>query len=114
MLYSPLKAKPTGRKTLNPFARERRILRRRRSKLRIQLKIQNKINPTSNKIIKLKAELYDINLKIKESIENQNLSKETKVTEKIEENPHYFYSYAKSFSKQKSTVGPLFNKDNGP
>ena len=112
MIYSPLKSKPTGRKPLNPFTRERRILRRRRSKLRNQIKIQNKINPTTNKIRILKAELYDINIKIKESIENQNLSKETKVTAKIEENPHYFYSYAKRFSKQKSTVGPLFNKDN--
>ena len=60
----------------------------------------------------LRAELYDLNTKIKESIEQQELEKETKVLEKIKENPRYFYSYAKRFSKRPSTIGPLLNDKN--
>ena len=112
MLYCPPKSKPKNFRQLNPFTRERRTLRRRRRKLRAQIKIKRKINPTANKLIHLNAELYDINIKIKESIKNQRCEKETKVTDKIIENPKYFYSYAKQFSKQKSTVGPLLNDQN--
>ena len=42
-------------------------------------------------------------------MEKQELSNESKVLERIKENPRYFFSYAKRFSKRPSTVGPLLN-----
>jgi len=36
--------------------------------------------------------------------------KESKALEKIKTNPKYFYSYAKSLSKIKSSISMLFNK----
>ena len=109
-LYAPPKIPP--RKQSNPFVRDRIILRRRKRKVKNQIRVKNRINPNSNKLMTLRAELYDLNTKIKESIEQQELEKETKVLEKIQENPRYFYSYAKRFSKRPSTIGPLLNDKN--
>ena len=68
-------------------------------------------NPNSRKLKTLRAELYDIERKIKESIINQRAANEIKALECIKKNPRYFYSYAKQFAKQVSTVGPLLNNE---
>ena len=112
MIYTPLKTTISNRRQLNPFARERRILRRRRKKVRTQIKVKMLMNPSAKKLLPLRAELYDLNMQIKESLKDQKISKESRVIEKIKQNPHYFYSYAKRFSKQKSTIGPLLNHQN--
>ena len=109
-LYAP--SKIPVRKQSSPFVRDRIILRRRKRKVKTQIKLKTKINPNSIKLISLRAELYDLNTRIKESIQQQELSKETNVLEKIKENPRYFYSYAKRFSKRPSTIGPLLNDKN--
>ena len=64
-------------------------------------------NPLSRKLAKLRTELYDLDIEIKESINNQQKAREAIALKNIMENPRYFYSYAKQFAKQKSTVGPL-------
>ena len=108
MLYTPPKKNHTN--CTNPFQRERNILRRRKRKVKRQISELSGRNKFSRKIEKLRAEIYDIDIKIKECINNQQASCEAKALENIKENPRYFYSYAKQFSKQESTVGPLLNE----
>ena len=108
MIYSPTKS--NNHKFKNFFTRERDILRRRKRKVKPQIKALTEKNSSSNKLDKLRSELYDIEEKIKESITNQQASREAKALESIKRNPRYFYSYAKQFSKQASTVGPLLTE----
>ena len=107
MLYSPTKSNPSKYK--NFFTRERDILRRRKRKVKPQIDALSNKNPNSQKLETLRAELYDVERKIKDSIINQRASKEVKAIECIKKNPRFFYSYAKQFAKQASTVGPLLN-----
>ena len=108
MLYSPTKSSHTKYK--NFFTRERDILRRRKRKVKPQIKSLSEKNPASRKLEKLRSELYDIDRKIKESITNQRASSEAKAVECIKKNPSYFYSYAKRFAKKPCTVGPLLTE----
>ena len=68
--------------------------------------------PIVKKLIKLRAELHDIDQEIAESISKQSKDRETKAIAKIIENPRFFFSFAKRHAKRKSTVGPLLNEDN--
>jgi hypothetical protein len=43
------------------------------------------------------------------TIPEQKAQEEEKAVKGIEENPRYFYSYAKKSAKSKSRVGPLFD-----
>ena len=108
MLYTPPKRNHTN--CTNPFQRERNILRRRKRKLKRRISDLSGRNIFSHKEEKLRAEIYDLDEKIKKCITNQQESREAKALENIKENPRYFYSYAKQFSKQASTVGPLLNE----
>ena len=109
MLYSPTKVQHSNYK--NFFTRERDILRRRKRKVKPQIKSISARNPSSRKLENLRAELYDIERKINESITNQRASREAKALESIIKNPRYFYSYAKQFNKLVTTVGPLLNEN---
>ena len=51
MIHSQLKTITPNRQQMNPYARERRILRRRRKKIRAQIKVKMKLNPTAKKAI---------------------------------------------------------------
>ena len=108
-LYSPTKS--NNYKYKNFFTRERDILRRRKRKVKPQIESLSAKNPNSRKLKTLRAELYDIERKIKESIINQRAANEIKALECIKKNPRYFFSYAKQFAKQVSTVGPLLNNE---
>ena len=109
MQHAPLKTQQSNK--VNPHTRHRNTLRRRKRKVKPQIEALKQKNPNSPKLVKLKAELYDIDRKIAESIEKQNLEIETKAISKIMENPRFFFSYAKRHAKTKSTVGPLLNND---
>ena len=109
MEHCPTKSKQSSK--VNPHTRHRNTLRRRKRKVKPQIEAISQKNPTSPKLVKLKAELYDLDRKISESITKQNLEAETKAIAKIIENPRYFFSYAKRHAKRKSTVGPLTNND---
>ena len=109
MIYAPTKSQQPVK--VNQFVRKRRSLRRRKRKVKAQLNAISNKNKKPQKQDDLRAELYDINLKIKESICTQKEEKEAKALQTIIENPRFFFSYAKQFSKRKSTVGPLQNDD---
>ena len=107
MEYSPTKLEKSN--NVNPHQRARNTLRRRKRKIKPQISALTIKNPSSPKLVKLGAELYDIDQKIAESISKQNRERENKAILKIIENPRYFFSYAKKQAKRKSTVGPLLN-----
>ena len=109
MLYTPLKI-PGGHKR-NAFVSARNILRRRKAKVRTQITAIKSKNPKSPKLIKLRAELYDLNYKLKESINTQRKQREDLAVERIKANPRYFYSFAREHNKLRSTVGPLLNDE---
>lgn len=106
-IYAPLKSEQSNK--VNPFLRNRNTLRRRKRKIKPQIEGIKAKNPTSQKLTRLLAELYEIDQKIKESVNSQRKEKERKAVIKIINNPRYFYSYCKKFRKQQTSVGPLLN-----
>lgn len=85
--------------------RERRVLMRRRTKVAKQLA---KHQPPS-KTCQLKNELVEIELKLQDSHNKQLSAQEKRAVDCIKNNPKYFYSYVKRFSKSKASIGPLLN-----
>ena len=109
MIYAPTKPQQPSKE--NSFTRKRRSLRRRKRTVKAQVNALSNKNPNSQKEVKLRAELHDLNVKIKESISRQRDEKEKKAIATILENPRFFFSYSKQFAKRKSTVGPLLNEN---
>ncbi|KAL5258287.1 hypothetical protein ACHWQZ_G008952 [Mnemiopsis leidyi] len=70
-------------------------------------------NCTPESIVKLENELAFLAFEIQTSISNELREREVKAVESMKKNPKYFFSYAKRFSKLKSNIGPLRNKDTG-
>ena len=85
----------------------RRTLYNRRRKLKTRLACLKEYNPVSPKIVKLDSELNLLEIQIRDAICNELESREKKAVATIKDNPSYFFSYAKRFSKLKSNVGPL-------
>ena len=110
MEYAPTKSHHSS--NTNPHQRHRNTLRRRKRKLKPQISALQIKNPESPKLTRLRAEIYDIDKKIQESLTKQNREREGKAILKIIENPRYFFSYAKKHAKRKSTVGPLLDENN--
>ena len=69
------------------------------------------LNPSSSRIPKLELESNLNAYEIKDFIVNRLNQKELEAVKTIKSNPKFFYSYAKRFSKSKSSVGPLKNSD---
>ena len=88
-------------------SKNRRILNRKRRKLKARVKSLQLIQPNSNKIKKLDDELNILAVRIRDVIEDDLVRKERKAIECVKNNPRYFFSYAKQFSKLKSNIGPL-------
>ena len=112
MLHSPCKTAPS--KKTNPFVRARYILRRRKRKVRAQVNAIVSYNSKdhaalTNKLRKLRLEIYNINEAIKDSVHEEEKSKESRAVKNIKDNPKFFYTFAKNKKKLKATVGPLFN-----
>jgi hypothetical protein len=101
----PAKKIPTGRpKQLN-------ALRRRKVRTRARLDALISSNGDATHIANVRTKLALICYDIKEAFNEQMDKKERNAVEKIKTNPKYFYSYAKSLSKVKSTVNMLFNEN---
>lgn len=101
----PVKKVPTGRpKQLN-------ALRRRKVRTRARLDALISSNGDATHISNVRTKLALICYDIKEAFNEQLDRKERNAVEKIKTNPKYFYSYAKSLSRVKSTVNMLFNND---
>ena len=110
MIYTPLKQENNNKR--NEFIQARNILRRRKAKVKTQINAIKSKNPTAKqKLIKLRAELYDLNQKINQSIITQQDQREYVAVERIKKNPRYFYSFAREKKKLKSNIGPLLNKE---
>jgi hypothetical protein len=82
-------------------------MKRHRRKLNAQIADLKQRNPSSSKLQKLSSEVNLLAYTIQDFIINELNSKEAKAVSTIKSNPKYFYSYAKKFSKTKSTISPL-------
>ncbi|KAL5271503.1 hypothetical protein ACHWQZ_G001943 [Mnemiopsis leidyi] len=83
-------------------------LRRKKSKLNIRLLAAKDANNAA-RVKKLEDEVGLLSFKIKEAIVRHLDESERRAVGKIKENPKYFYSYAKSFSKVKNRISTLLD-----
>ena len=102
-------SKSTTTRKPNQFAKERRILNRKRRRITNRLIIAKGKFAETQCINKIEKELTDVTDKIKESLKKQKEHEETHAIKTISSNPSYFYSYSKRFSKQPSKIGPLLD-----
>ena len=113
----PKSTKKRATKPRNKFARERRVLNRKRRKINKKLtECKDEVGtkpPNPQLIAKTEKQLNDIIEKIKNSIKSQLEFNEDKAVKSVSENPSYFFSYAKRFAKHPTNIGPLIdNKGN--
>ena len=88
------------------------ISSRRKRKIQSQLEeAANLPHCPPSRIESLKRKLALAHLDIRDAINKDLLSREQQAVEKVKSNPKYFYSYAKRFSKKKSNINMLFDKD---
>ena len=92
-------------------SRKRYILNRKRRKLNALLRSLRLHNPSSAKIKQLEDQISLIYFDIKDSHNVEHTRQEKLAVAKVIENPKFFFSYAKRFSKQNSNVGLLYNND---
>ena len=110
-LYTPERKAP--QKNLNKHIRNRRILRRKKRKLNNQLNRLQSLSPLNLKeIIKVRKKLQSILDQIKDSIYEEKIQEENKALQFIIENPRFFFSYSKKYSKNKCSIGPLLDQKN--
>ena len=87
--------------------RDRRIMMRNRATLNKQLvraRTEGRKRAITTKVI-------EIERKLKQSHTNQRMQEERKAIDKIIRNPKFFYSYCKRYSKVKTQIGPLKDKE---
>ena len=88
------------------------ISSRRKRKIQTQLEeATNLSHCPQSRIDSLKRKLALAHIDIRDAINNDLLLREQQALEKVKSNPKYFYSYAKKFSKKKSSINMLFDKD---
>ena len=88
--------------------RDRRILMRRRRRITLQLAKF----PAPSVTTKLNKELVEIEIKLQDSYSSSTSIQEQRAVQAIKNNPKYFFSYVKKFSKVKPSIGPLLNAAN--
>ena len=101
----PTKKVPTGRpKHLN-------ALRRKKKRTQARLNALISSNGNTNHINEVTTKLALLCYDIKDAFNKHMDRKEHNAVEKIKSNPKYFYSYAKSLAKVKSSISMLFDDD---
>ena len=100
----PPKKVPTGR------PKQLHALRRKRKRLEGRISALEANNGNPSHITNVKNKLALVQYDIKDAINKDLERKECKAVEKIKSNPKYFYSYAKSLSKTKSSISMLLSK----
>ena len=94
-------------KKISIIPRDRRILMRKRKKVRSKL-----LKTRNQRIIEsLELKLETIEALLISSLEDQQLTEENKAIGKINNNPKYFFNYARSKSNIKTPIGPLQDGD---
>ncbi|KAL5255606.1 hypothetical protein ACHWQZ_G010992 [Mnemiopsis leidyi] len=111
-MHAPTKDPPKVEKRPR-VSRPRRILHRKRKKLKGRLNSLKRLNPDAPAIKKLEEELFLLAYEIQENIRKELTDRELKAVECVKNNPKYFFSYAKRFSKLKSNIGPLRDTKSG-
>ena len=111
-MHAPTKDPPKVDKRPR-VSRPRRILHRKRKKLKGRLNSLKRLNPDAPAIKKLEEELFLLAYEIQENIRKELTDRELKAVECVKNNPKYFFSYAKRFSKLKSNIGPLRDTKSG-
>ena len=102
-------SKSTTTRKPNQFARERKILNRKRRRITNRLIIAKGKSAKPQFVEKIEKELTDVMEKIKESVKQQKEHEEKYAIKTISTNPSYFFSYSKRFSKQRTKIGPLLD-----
>lgn len=87
--------------------KKRSILYRRKRKLNARLKTLKQHQPNSPTIKNLQDQISLINIDIRDVINDSIAKRERKAINNLKQNPRYFFSYAKKFSKLRSNIGPL-------
>ena len=84
----------------------------RKRKLQGQLNeaVNNPYSPITH-IESLKRKLALAHIDIRDAINQDLLCREQQAFSRVKENPKYFYSYAKKFSKKKSNISLLYDKN---
>jgi hypothetical protein len=110
LIHAPAKEVPSSNKTTK-VTRQRKILNRKRRKLQARLNCLKQHQPSSPTVKVLEDQLSLLYVDIRDSIAAELHSREERAVKVLKSNPRYFFSYAKRFSKVKSNVGPLKDKD---
>ena len=84
-------------------------LRRKKAKLMTRLAAA-RCTHDATRIMELERSLNLVSYDIRDAIENHLDRRETRAVARIKENPKFFFSYAKSFSKVKSSITLLHDK----
>ena len=101
----------TGNKSKNDIPSDRRRLIKLKSNLNHKINYSKYIRPDKKKEEKLTTKKKEVEVKIKQSIEEEAYRKEVKMLAQIRTNPKVLYSYSKRKNKTKSKIGPLEGKD---
>ena len=94
-----------GKPRIPRYKGEREKLSRKRKKLENKLNNLTSLQPegvTTPQMKKVTDELNIIHLKIRDSVVSQLQQKEDIAIKKLKDNPKYFFSYAKQFSKRRA------------
>ena len=94
-----------GKPRIPRYKGERKKLSRKRKKLENKLNNLTSLQPegvTTPQMKKVTDELNIIHLKIRDSVVSQLQQKEDITIKKLKDNPKYFFSYAKQFSKTRA------------
>ena len=107
-IHCPKKAPIVAKKSTS---RNVSVLYRKRRKMKTRLHCLQNHQPHSSTIPYLQEQLSLLQLSSRDSITEELSKREKKAVDTIKSNPHFFYSYAKRFSKLRSNVGPLKDKN---
>ena len=87
----------------NKIPRDRRVLFRKKKKLNKELQ---KSNPPDKKK-RIEKAIGEIDKKLLDSYEEENIVNETRAIENIKSNPKYFFTYARKKLKTRNKIGPF-------
>merc|ERR1711874_920337 len=87
----------------NKILRDRRVLFRKKKMLNKELR---KRNPSDRKK-RIEKAIGEIDKKLLDSYEEENIVNETRAIEYIKSNPKYFFTYARKKLKTRNKIGPF-------
>ena len=95
-----------GFSSANMIPRKVRVMMRQKSKISKAILVSK----SGVKIASLKQKLQKVETELENHYNQRRDNQEREAIRKIKSNPKYFYSYAKKFSKVKSTIGPFIDE----